>query len=177
MKLSDNPAPPPPPAVEPTPAAQAGYTANLPAVIAPPPKVHWGRWISAAAVLLLAAGAAVFAYRDELSSRLPIQWRSLLGDRSTPKPTQGPRLELDMTASSVELADGRYVVRGELLNAGTAPGSATALKLIFRNGDDVLGERTYPLVEGPIGPGQRLSFSRPLDDPPDGTTNVVPSVE
>jgi hypothetical protein len=68
-------------------------------------------------------------------------------------------------------------VRGELLNAGTAPGSTTALKLIFRNGDDVLGERTYPLVEGPIAPGQRLSFSRPLEDPPDGTTNVVPSVE
>jgi hypothetical protein len=177
MKLSDNPAPPPPAVAEQTPAEQAGYTANLPAVIEAPPKVHWGRWLSAAAVLLLAAGATVFVYRDELSSRLPIQWRTLLGERGTPKQAQGPRLELDMTASSVELADGRYVVRGELLNAGTAPGSTTALKLIFRNGDDVLAERTYPLVEGPIGPGQRLSFSRPLEDPPDGTTNVVPSVE
>ena len=47
----------------------------------------------------------------------------------------------------------------------------------FRNGDEVLGEQSYPLVEGPIGPGQRLSFSRPFHDPPDGTTNVVPSVE
>jgi hypothetical protein len=48
---------------------------------------------------------------------------------------------------------------------------------VFRKGDEVLGERTYPLVEGPIAPGQRLSFTRPFDDPPYGTTNVVPSVE
>jgi hypothetical protein len=69
------------------------------------------------------------------------------------------------------------VVRGELLNSGRAAGSTSTLKLIFRKGNDVLGERAYPLTEGPIAPGGRLSFSRPFDDPPDGTTNIVPSVE
>jgi hypothetical protein len=176
MKLSDNPAPSPKPTDTPT------YTANLPAVIAPPAKLRWGRWSTAALAAVLAAGAFAFAYRDELKGRLPGQWRALLGE-ATAAPTQiqlqarGPRVELDTSASSVELADGRYVVRGQLVNAGTASGSTTALKLVFRKGDDVLGERTYPLVEGPIAPGQRLSFTRPLDDPPDGTTNVVPSVE
>ena len=43
--------------------------------------------------------------------------------------------------------------------------------------DDVLGERAYPMTEGPIAPGGRLSFSHPFDDPPDGTTNIVPTVE
>ena len=51
------------------------------------------------------------------------------------------------------------------------------LKLVFRKGDDVLGERAYPMAEGPIAPGGRLSFSQPFDDPPDGTTNIVPTVE
>jgi hypothetical protein len=190
MRLTDNPAPPPNTVHRPIerPPAQAEstdtptYTANLPAVIAPPPKVRWGRWSTVALVVVLAAGVAAFAYRDELKSRLPGHWRALLGEATAaPKQimvqAQGPRVELDMAASSVELAEGRYVVRGQLVNAGTAPGSTTALKLVFRKGDDVLGERTYPLVEGPIAPGQRLSFTRPLDDPPDGTTNVVPSVE
>ena len=68
-------------------------------------------------------------------------------------------------------------MRGELFNSGRAAGSTSTLKLIFRKGDDVLGERAYPLVEGPIAPGGRLGFSRPFDDPPDGTTNIVPSVE
>lgn len=178
MKLSDNPAPPPNPAVQPPSADTPSYVANLPAVIAPRPRLHWRRWAAAALVFVLAAGAGGFAYRDELKTRLPGQWRNLLGDTTAaPRPVQGPRVELDMAASTVELAEGRYVVRGQLVNAGTAPGSTTALKLVFRKGDDVLGERTYPLVEGPISPGQRLSFSRPFDDPPDGTTNVVPSVE
>jgi hypothetical protein len=180
MKLSDNPAPPPAsPLPAPSPDAP-NYVANLPAVIAPKPKVHWGRWATGALALVLAAGAVAFAYRDELKSRLPGQWRTLMAETTaTPKRVQpqGPRVELDMATSSVELADGRYVVRGQLINAGTAPGSTTVLRLVFRKGDDVLSERTYPLVEGPIAPGQRLSFTRPFDDPPDGTTNVVPSVE
>jgi hypothetical protein len=183
MKLSDDPAPPPTLVHGPPAQAEPTYTANLPAVIAPPPRVRWGRWSSAALVVVVAAGVAAFAYRAELKSRLPGQWRTLLGDTTAAAPKQipvqarGPRVELDMGASSVELADGHYVVRGQLVNAGTAPGSTTALKLVFRKGDDVLGERTYPLIEGPIPPGQRLSFTRPFDDPPDGTTNVVPSVE
>jgi hypothetical protein len=182
MKLSDNPAPPPTPLGRPSNEDVPTYTANLPAVIAPPAKVRWGRWSTAALAVVLAAGVAAFAYRTELKSRLPGQWRTLLdettaGPKQIPVQARGPRVELDTAASSVELADGHYVVRGQLVNAGTAPGSTTALKLVFRKGDDVLGERTYPLVEGPIAPGQRLSFTRPFDDPPDGTTNVVPSVE
>jgi hypothetical protein len=185
MKLSDNPALPPMPvqqsSVPPPSTDTPSYTANLPAVIAPRPKAHWGRWATAGLAVVLLAGVAGFAYHDELRSWLPGQWRALLGETAASKQIQlqarGPRVELDMRTSSVELADGHYVVRGQLVNAGTAPGSTTALKLVFRKGDDVLGERTYPLVEGPISPGQRLSFTRPFDDPPDGTTNVVPSVE
>ncbi|MFO1079489.1 MAG: zinc-ribbon domain-containing protein [Reyranellaceae bacterium] len=189
MKLSDNPAPPPPPPpIPPLPSmAEPTYTANLPAVIAPRPRLRWKRWLVAAVVVAIAAGAAAFAYRDEIRSRLPAEWRAWLGEPAAEIATAArvpetvvaaaPRLELDLSASSVEIADGRYRVRGELVNAGNAPGSTTSLKLVFRNGDDVLGERTYPLVEGPVEPGQRLSFSRPFDDPPDGTTTVVPSIE
>ena len=182
MALSDNPAPPSKPPARPSAEAPASdvpsYTANLPAVIAPRPKRH-GRWRTGAAlVLVLAAAGVAFAYHDQLASRLTEHWRTLLVDRTTPpRPQQGPHVELDMAMSTVEIADGRYVVRGELVNAGTEPGSTTTLKLVFRKGDDVLGERTYPLIEGPIAPGQRQSFSRPFEDPPDGTTNVIPSVK
>jgi hypothetical protein len=69
------------------------------------------------------------------------------------------------------------MVRGEILNSGRAPGATTALRLVFRKGEDVLGERVYSLVEGPIAPGTRISFSRQLEDPPDGTTNVVPTIQ
>jgi hypothetical protein len=92
-------------------------------------------------------------------------------------PSDQPRIELDLANSKVELVDGRYVVRGELLNSGRAAGSTSMLKLVFRKGDDVLGERAYPMTEGPIAPGGRLGFSLPFDDPPDGTTNIVPTVE
>jgi hypothetical protein len=68
-------------------------------------------------------------------------------------------------------------VRGELVNSGRAAGSTSTLKLVFHKGDTVLGERTYPLVEGPLAPGARLGFSQMLDDPPDGTTNIVLIVE
>jgi len=43
--------------------------------------------------------------------------------------------------------------------------------------DDVLGERSYSMVEGPIAPGARLGFRQTLDDPPAGTTDIVPAVE
>ena len=36
------------------------------------------------------------------------------------------------------------LVRGELLNSGRTAGSTSMLKLVFRKGDDVLGERAYP---------------------------------
>jgi hypothetical protein len=131
------------------------------------------RWGAGALALVgILAGTVILVH-------LQNQQSDITQERPTtvPRLVQTPRIELDMRTSSVELADGHYIVRGELVNAGTAPGSTTALRLVFRKGDAVLGERTYPLAEGPIAPGQRLSFTRPFDDPPDGTTNVVPSVE
>src|SRR5258708_2598991 len=191
------PAPAASPTLPPSPPAvpdfvirpQPHYTAGLPAIATPRPKVHWGRWVTAAALLLFVVGAAAFAYREEIRNRLPTEWRAILSfeaaralfaspAKAVPPATADPlRLEIDLANSKVELVDGRYVVRGEVLNPGRTPASTTTLKLVFRKGDDVLGERIYSLVEGPIAPGGRLSFSRPLDDPPDGTTNILPIVE
>jgi predicted Zn finger-like uncharacterized protein len=169
---------------------QPHYHAGLPAISPPRRTVPWRRWAAAAAVVILALGVASFAWRDEILDKLPPGWSAFLsldGARGllaspakamrTTVPTEEARIELDLAASKVELVDGGYVVRGELLNSGRAAGSTSTLKLIFRKGNDVLGERAYPLTEGPIAPGGRLSFSRPFDDPPDGTTNIVPSVE
>jgi hypothetical protein len=168
---------------------QSHYSAGLPAISPPRRTAHWGRWITALVVLVLVVGAAAFAWRDEIRNRLPSSWSALLGldamrglvappakAMPTTVPDQ-PRIELDLAASKVELVDGRYLVRGELLNSGRAAGSTSTLKLVFRKGDDVLGERTFPMIEGPIAPGGRLGFSHPFDDPPDGTTNIVPTVE
>jgi predicted Zn finger-like uncharacterized protein len=168
---------------------QSHYSAGLPAISPPRRTAHWGRWITALVVLVLVVGAAAFAWRDEIRNRLPSSWSALLSldamhglfaspakAMRTAVPDQ-PRIELDLAASRVELVDGRYAVRGELLNSGGAAGSTSALKLVFRKGDNVLGERAYPMIEGPIAPGDRLGFSHPFDDPPDGTTNIVPTVE
>ncbi|MGZ5912727.1 MAG: hypothetical protein ACXWLB_22845 [Reyranella sp.] len=170
---------------------QPHYSAGLPMISPPRHTVPWGRWAAAAAVLILVVGAAAtFAWRDEIRDRLPAGWsaflsfdgaRAVFGSpakamRTTALPEE-PRIELDLAASKIELVDGGYVVRGELFNSGRAAGSTSMLKLIFRKGDDVLGERAYPLAEGPIAPGGRLGFIRPFDDPPDGTTNIVPSVQ
>jgi hypothetical protein len=184
----------PPPEVRPVPdfviRPQSQYSAGLPAISPPRRTVHLGRWIAAAAVLILVVGGAGLAWRDEIRDRLPASWSAFLspdGARGllasparamrTTAPPEEARIELDLAASKIELVDGGYVVRGELFNSGRAAGSTSTLKMIFRKGDDVLGERAYPLSEGPIAPGGRLSFSRPFDDPPDGTTNIVPSVE
>jgi hypothetical protein len=167
---------------------QPHYSAGLPAISPPPRTPHWGQWIAALTVLVLVVGAAAFAYRDEIRNRLPPGWNAFLSldaarglfaspAKARPAEPDQPHLELDLANSKIELVDGRYVVRGELINSGRAAGSASTLKLVFRKGGDVLGERAYSLIEGPIAPGERLSFSRPLDDPPDGTTNIVPSVE
>jgi hypothetical protein len=48
---------------------------------------------------------------------------------------------------------------------------------VFKKDNDVLGERSYALIEGPIAPGQRRPFSQVLDDPPAGTTDIVPGIE
>ena len=194
VKAAPAASPLPPPGERPVPdfviRPQSHYSAGLPAISPPRRTVPWGRWIAAAAVLILVVGATAFAWRDEIRDRLPPGWSAFLSldgarglfaspakaMRTIPLPEEA-RIELDLAASRVELVDGNYVVRGELFNSGRAAGSTSTLKMIFRKGDDVLGERAYPMTEGPIAPGGRLSFSRPFDDPPDGTTNIVPSVE
>ena len=155
---------------------------GLPALTKPQPKRQFGQWLAGAAVLLVVVGSAAFIWRGQILERLPSAWRPILtleafrGPPATPKIVQA-RLEIDLDASKIEWQDGRYVVQGEVINTGRVPGSTSRLKLIFRKNNDVLGERTYPLVKGPIGPGARVSFSQALDEPPPGTTDVVPAVE
>jgi len=80
-------------------------------------------------------------------------------------------------AQSLDRVDGHFVVRGQLVNNGRAPGSTTLLRLTFKRNEDVLGERSFPMVEGPLPPGGRTTFSQTLEDPPSGTTDIEPSVE
>ena len=75
------------------------------------------------------------------------------------------------------LIDGRYVVRGEIVNTGGSAGTARRLVVTFKKGDDVLATRSYPLALGSIAAGERLSFSQTLDNSPAGATDIVPSVE
>ena len=63
------------------------------------------------------------------------------------------------------------------MNNGTAAGSTTLLRLTFKRNEDVLGERSFAMVAGPLPPGGRTEFSQALDDPPVGTTDIVPIVE
>lgn len=154
---------------------------GLPALTTPPPKRPLGRWLAGAAVFVLAAGFAAYAWRDRISDRLPPSLRPIFTleafrGSTAPKPAQA-RLEIDLDASKIEWVDGRYVVQGDIVNTGLVPGSTSRLRLVFRKNNDVLGERAYPLVKGPIGPGARMSFSQPLEEPPSGTTDVVPTVE
>lgn len=158
--------------------------AGLPALATPPPprKRNWGAWIAYAIVLAVLLGGAGYAYRDQINTRLPASWRALLHldtARAARSPSQGARAQvgLDLAATKIDVVDGRYIVQGELVNSGTAPGSTTRLKLVFRAGNQVLAERTLPLVEGPIAPGTRLTFRLPLDEPPSGATNIIPTVD
>jgi serine/threonine protein kinase len=86
-------------------------------------------------------------------------------------------LKLDLGASKIELVNGRYVLAGEIFNGGSAPASSSRLKLVYRKGDEILGERTYSLSEGPIAPKGRIKFSLTLDDPPAGITQLAGTVE
>jgi predicted Zn finger-like uncharacterized protein len=92
-------------------------------------------------------------------------------------PATAARLEVDLSASKIELVDGRYVVRGQIANHGGTPGSTSKLVITFKKGSDVLGTRTYPLTVGPIAAGDHMTFSQTLEDPPAGATDIVPSVE
>ncbi len=163
--------------------------AGLPALTRPPRQRSWGTWLSVVVGLVLLFGLAGYAYRGEIKARLPAEWRTLLnldalrGMFSTSAkaartgPAEGPRLGLDIGASRIEFADDRYVVHGEIVNSGNAPGSTRSLRLVFRAGEEVLGERILPLVEGPLAPGARAGFVVALDEPPPGTTNIVPTID
>lgn len=158
--------------------------AGLPALTTPAAakRRNWGTWIAYAIVLVVLLGGAGYAYRDQIKARLPASWRAML-HLDVANPTANPsrvaraHLGIDMSTTKIDLIDGRYVVLGELINTGTAPGSTRSLKLVFRAGEQVLAERAMPLVEGPIAPGARRSFSLPLDEPPSGATNIVPTVD
>jgi hypothetical protein len=88
-----------------------------------------------------------------------------------------PHIEIDLAVSKIDVVDGRYVVHGQLVNNGSAAGSTSLLRVTFKRNDDVLGERSFPMVEGPLPPGGRTGFSQALDEPPAGTTEIVPVVE
>jgi predicted Zn finger-like uncharacterized protein len=193
QKPASPPVTEPLPEAQPAPAASAAPDivirpstpgAGLPALTTPPPKrkSNWGTWIAYSIVLAVLLGGAGYAYRDQIKARLPASWRTLLhldAANAGQTATQVARahLGIDMATTRIDLVDGRYVVAGELINTGTAPGSTRRLKVVFRAGEQVLAERAVPLVEGPIPPGARRSFSLPLDEPPSGATNIVPTVD
>jgi len=92
-------------------------------------------------------------------------------------PVAPAQLEVDLSASKIDLVDGRYVMRGEIANHGGSPGTTSKLTVVFKKGSDVLSTKTYPLTVGPIAPAGRQAFSQALDNPPPGATDIVPSVE
>jgi predicted Zn finger-like uncharacterized protein len=179
-------APAPVPAPEPAPEMvirpiSAGSA--LPAVIPPKPVFPWRRAAVAAIVALVLVGGALFAFRGEIAALLPNEMPATAPATAAAKPPRPPaapsrpQIEIDLEVSKVEVVDGRYVVHGEVVNKGTAPGSTSLLRVTFKRNDEVLGERSFPLVEGPLPPGGRANFSQVLEDPPAGTTDIVPVVE
>lgn len=80
-------APPPPPpsqASSPAPSLRSApdfasrtataYTPALPPLSTPAAQFHWGRWLAGAVVLVAVLGIAAFAFRHEITSRLPPEW-------------------------------------------------------------------------------------------------------
>ncbi|MBV8188968.1 MAG: hypothetical protein JO339_17135, partial [Alphaproteobacteria bacterium] len=96
---------------------------------------------------------------------------------TAPGPTAGHPLQLDLAASKIELIDGRYALAGEIFNSGTAAAAASRITLVYRKGEQTLGQRTYSLAQGPIAPGGRVKFTLALDDPPPGATQLEGIVE
>ncbi len=185
-------APPPPPDLVIRPPSP-GATAQLPAVIEPKPEFVWNRVLAVAAVVVIVLAAAAFVFRQEIMAMMsseanaghstsvaaapPSQPPVAPGTMTMPDRPARAQLEIDVTTSRIELVEGRYVVRGEIVNNGRATGSTSTLRLTFKKDNDVLGERSYALDEGPIAPGARRGFRQALDDPPEGTTDIVPAVE
>lgn len=180
--------------------------AGLPAVIQPKTGRPWGRYaaIAAGGIAVVAVAVALFIFRHQITGLMSREASAsrtaasadapaaatpattataakpapaaAAGASPTPAPGSA-HLEIDLGAAKVELVDGHYVVRGDIVNNGTAAGTTTALKIIFKKNTDVVGEKSYPQKLGPIAPGARLSFSQTLDEPPAGTTDIVPAVE
>src|SRR5262249_31333910 len=145
----------------------------------------WNRVFAVAAVVVVLLAAAAFVFRQDIMAMMtneasvaqPVSVAAAPPSRpapaqiTMPQPPARAQLEIDFASSRIELVDGRYVVKGEIVNNGQATGSTSTLKLTFKKDNDVLGERSYSLVEGPIAPGARLGFRQTLDDPPEGTTD------
>jgi len=159
--------------------------ASLPAVIPPKPVFPWRPVVAVAVLLIVLVGAALYAFRDKIAAMISYEARAsaAVAAAPAPRPLQPPaaplrpQIEIDLASSMVDVVAGRYVVRGELVNNGTAAGSTSLLRVTFKRNEDVLGERAIPMIAGPLPPGGRTSFSQPLDDPPQGTTEIVPIVE
>jgi hypothetical protein len=80
-------------------------------------------------------------------------------------------------ASKIELVNGRYVLAGEMVNGSSGPALASRLTLVYRKGNEIIGQHTYPLNEGQIAAGGRRKFSLPLDDPPAGVTQLAGTID
>jgi len=181
---------PPPPDLVIRPPTR-GLKAQLPAVIEPKSDFAWSRLLAVTVVVVvLIAAAAAFAFRNEIMAMIsneanaerPVAVATAAAAPAAakvamPEPAARAQLEVDMATSKIEMIDGHYVVQGEIVNNGRATGATSTLRLTFKKENDVLGERSYSLVRGPIAPGGRLSFRQTLDDPPSGTTDIVPAVE
>src|SRR5690242_11508857 len=159
---------------------------GLPAVIPPKPAFRWGRVTAVGLVVVIVIVVALFIFRGKIATMISYEARAsapvqvATAEKTTPArpaPEARPQIDVDLDKTSIEAVDGRFVVRGQLVNNGRAPGSTTLLRITFKRKDDVLGERSFPLVEGPLPPGGRASFSQALEDPPSGTTDIVPAVE
>ena len=162
--------------------------ASLPAVIPPKRPFPWRPVVAAAVLLIVLVGAALYVFRGKIATMISYEARASAttevaaapASRPPPPPATKPlrpQIEIDLASSMVDVVAGRYVVRGELVNNGTAAGSTSLLRVTFKRNEDVLGERSIPMIAGPLPPGGRTSFSQPLDDPPQGTTEIVPIVE
>ena len=82
------------------------------------------------------------------------------------------------TASKIDVVDGRYVVRGQIVNNGQARGlDDAAAASPSRRTMTCWASAPSRWSKGRSPPGGRTSFSQTLDDPPVGTTDIVPAVE
>ena len=171
---------------------------GLPAVIPPKTVFPWGRVAAVGLVVVIVIVAVLFVFRGKIATMISYEARASAPTQAataattTPSPSRTvaaeatpsraapearPQIEVDLDKTSIEAIDGRFVVRGQLVNNGRAPGSTTLLRITFKRKEDVLGERSFPLVEGPLPPGGGTSFSQALENPPAGTTDIVPAVE